>query len=214
MALFPYQPGIQPLGQFDLIDQYMATIKGGECGTLFAAPKVNSASEKAAYDVLNDGYTNVVQVKRVAIAPSIADANVRPLWLLDEGKSGYGVLFGSVIGTPVGLSTTGTNLGPSTTSGSGKVTAYDKPGIFAISTDAVDTSADGLVMTNTNCVPGAKIQPQHDGVLTVSTAGTAVNVTIGRFVEFEVMPFLVTTPPSLIGATKSATRVIIAYHVE
>ena len=137
-----------------------------------------------------------------------------PLWLLDEGTTGYGVLFGSVIGSPVGLSTTGTNLGPHTTAGSGKVTCWSYPGIYAISVDAVDTSADGLVITNANCDPGAKVQPQSNGVLTVSTAGTAVDVTVGRLMEFETKPFLVTTPSSLITATESAVRVVIAYHVE
>jgi hypothetical protein len=213
MSLKILQPGIQPLGQYDVLDSYLSLIKGGEVGTLFAAARVNSSSEKAAFDVL-DGYTNVTDVQRAAVAPRVNATTARPLWLLDDGTSGYGTLFGQVIGTPVGLSTTGTNLGPHTAAGSGKVTCWDKPGLYGISVDAVDTSADGLVLTNASCDPGAKIQPQATGVLTLDSAATAVDVTVGRFVEFETSPFLVTTPPSLVGATEAAVNVIVSYNVE
>jgi len=212
MALKIYQPGIQPLGQFDVLDSYASLIKGGEVGMLFSASRVNTASEKAAYDVL-DGYTNTTDVQRVAVAPRVNTSSVRPLWLLDEGTTGYGVLFGAVIGSPVGLSTTGTNLGPHTTAGSGKVTCWDKPGLYAVSVDAVDTSATGLVLTNAACVPGVAVKPLPTGVLTQNGAGV-VNVTVARFVEFETSPFLVTTPPSLVGATEAAVNVVISYRVE
>ena len=139
---------------------------------------------------------------------------MRPLWLLDEGTRGYGTLFGQVIGVPAGLSTVGTNLGPHTAAGSGKVTCWDKPGLYAVSVDAVDTSADGLVVTNTNLVPGLALCPQTDGKLTPTTSGTALAVNVGRFVEFETQPFLVTTPPSLVGATEAAIRAIFSYMVE
>lgn len=213
MALYIYEPGVQPLGQFDCLDAYLSGIKGGEVGTLFGAARVNSANEKAAFDVL-DGYTNLTDVQRAAVANRVNNANVRPLWLLDDGTTGYGTLFGQTIGTPVGLLATGTNLGPHTAAASGKVTCWDKPGLYAVSVDAVDTSADGLVLTNANCDPGAAIRPEATGVLTLSTAGTAVAVTVGRFVEFETSPFLVTTPPSLVGATEAATRVVVSYRVE
>lgn len=217
MALHIYQPGIQPLGQFDVLDGYIDgtydTILGGEVGTIFAASRTVSTTEKAAYDVL-DGYSNATDQQRSAVANSIDDNSVRPLWLLDDGLAGYGTLFGQVIGTPVGLSATGTNLGPHTAAASGKVTCWDKPGLYAVSVDAVDTSADGLVITNANCDPGVAMQPQYDGTLTLSTAATAVDVTVGRFMEFETSPFLVTTPPSLVGATEAAVRVVFSYMVE
>jgi len=213
MALYIYQPGNQPLGQFDGYDTILSTLRGGEIGTVMALPRVNSAAERAAYDVL-DGYTNVTDVQRVGITSRITDANVRPLWLLDEGTTGYGTLFGQVIGTPVGLSTTGTNLGPHTAAGSGKVTCWDKPGLYAISVDAVDTSADGIVLTNILCDPGVAVSPQLTGVMTLRSAATALAVNVGRFLEFETRPFLVTTPPSLVGGTEAAVRVVISYHVE
>jgi len=212
MALYIYQPGNQPLGQFDVLDTKLAGIKGGEIGTLTTASKLNSASEKAAFDVL-DGYTNSADPKRPAVTTAITGATLRPLWLLDEGTTGYGTLFGQVIGTPVGLSVTGTNLGPHTAAASGKVTCWDKPGLYAVSADAVDTTAvTGLVLSNPNCVPGLKVRPNASGVLTDTTGGV-VDVEVARFVEFETSPFLVTTPPSLVGATIAAVRVVISYNV-
>ena len=215
MALKIYQPGIQPLGQFDVVDGYLSStyIKGGEVGTLFSASRTVSATEKAAHDAL-DGYTNLTDVYRAAVAPRVNANTDRPIWLLDDGTTGYGTLFGQVIGTPAGLLTTGTNLGPHTAAASGKVTCWDKPGIYGVSVDAVDTTAStGLVMGNSSCDPGAAIYPLPTGVLTQST-GTKVDVVVGRFIEFETSPFLVTTPASLVGATEAAVNVVFNFTVE
>lgn len=218
MALYPLQ-AVYPMGQFDLVDAY--SVKGGEVGSLFEEPRTNSITEKAAYDA-RDGYT--YNLKRVAVAPFVdAAGSKRPLWLLDDGTSGYGTLFGTLIGQTVGLCTgqgTGYScasaLGPATYAGSGKVTCWHIPGLYAISADAVDTTATtGLVLTNANALPGAAVYPKQTGVLTLSNGVDAVTaVTVGRFVEFETYPFLVTTPPSLVGATQSVTRIILNYHVE
>lgn len=212
MALKILQPGVQPAGQFDVLDGYLDGILGGEVGTLFQASRVNTASEKAARDAL-DGYTNVSAVTRAAVANRVNSATVRPLWLLDEGKVGYGTLFGQVVGTPVGLSTTGTNLGPHTAAASGKVTCWHQPGLYAVSVDAVNTAVDGLVLTNAACVPGLEIQPLATGKLTPAGSGGAVNVEVARFVEFESSPFLVNTPASLVGAAEAAVNVVIHYNV-
>lgn len=220
MALYLLQPGVQPLGQFDILDSYASLVLGGEVGTLFAAARTNSSSEKAAADAL-DGYTNATDVKRAAVAPWIRYSTTRPLWLLDEGIAGYGTLFGTLIGQTAGLctgkgdaSTCASTLGPSTLSGSGKVTCWDKPGLYGVSMDAVDGSGDGLVLTNASCDPGAKIDVEGTGDLTLSTASTAMGVTVGRFVEFVTRPFLVTTPPSLVGAAESALGLVFSFHVE
>ena len=219
MALKIYQSGIQPLGQFDVLDSYLTLVKGGEVGTLFSASRTVTADEKAVYDVL-DGYTNVTDQYRVAVAPRVNASTDRPIFLLDDGITGYGTLFGTLIGSPGGLCTgrgTGascaTSLGPHTSSGSGKVTCWDKPGVYAVSVDAVDTSASGLVLTNASCDPGVAIKPLGTGVLTQNGSGV-VNVTVGRFMEFETSPFLVTTPPSLVGAAEAAVNVVFHYEVE
>lgn len=218
MALYPLQAQL-PAGQFDVLDEYSSLINGGEVGTLFGAARANSVSEKSAYDV-KDGYDYNLQ--RAAVAPRVNSSTVRPLWLLDEGIAGYGTLFGSLIASPVGLCTgkgsaasCASSLGPSTMAGSGKVTCWHIPGLYAVSADAVDTTAStGLVMSNSNAVPGAVIKPLPTGVLTLTNGSGAVAVTVARFVEFETSPFLVTTPASLVGATESVVRVIINYFVE
>jgi len=217
MALYIYQPGIQPLGQFDCLDGYLDgtydTILGGEVGTVYGASRTNTADEKAAKDAL-DGYTNATDVLRVAVANSIEAYTQRPLWLLDDGTLGYGTLFGQVIGTPAGLLTTGTNLGPHTAAASGKITCWDKPGLYAISVDAVSTAADGIVLTNAACDPGTAIRPLANGTLGLTSTAGVLAVTVGRFLEFETSPFLVTTPPSLVGATEAAVRVVLSFMIE
>jgi len=216
MALYIYQSGVQPLGQFDMLDTELSSVKGGEIGTVTAAARTNSTTEKAAFDVL-DGYTNLTDVKRTVVTTTIS-TGLRPLWLLDDGTTGYGTLFGQVIGTPVGLSTTGTNLGPHTAAASGKMTCWDKPGLYAVSMDAVDTHATlGLVMANASCDPGAALYATAAGLLTPTSARSASGSTtelVGRFLEFETSPFLVTTPPSLVGATEAAVRAVFSYNVE
>ena len=220
MALHIYQPGIQPLGQFDMLDSYLAganIVLGGEIGTLTTATRNVTTAEKAAYDVLDGYVAPAASALRTALTKGLQN-QVRPLWLLDDGTTGYGTLFGQVIGTPVGLLTTGTNFGPHTAAGSGKVTAWDKPGIYAITMDAVDTHVtQGLVLANLLCVPGAPLRPTALGLLT-PTQGRAVGAAAGnivaRFVEFETRPFLVTTPASIVGATETPLRAIISYNVE
>lgn len=213
MALKLAQPGIQPLGQFDCLDGYLSTILGGEVGTLYEASRTNTSSESAAFDAL-DGYTNSTSLTRVAVANRVNASTQRPLWLLDEGTTGYGTLFGQVIGTPAGLSTTGTNLGPHTAAASGKVTCWDKPGLYKVSVDAVNTAADGLVFSNSSVVPGLELHVLNNGKLTPAGSTGAVAVEVGRFVEFETSPFLVTTPNSLVDATEAVENAIFHFKVE
>ena len=214
MALKILQPGIQPLGQFDIVDGYMTVVKGGEVGTLTTASRTNTSSEKAAADAL-DGYVNDGgTIKRAAVTLFLSSVT-RPLWLVDDGTSGYGTLFGQVIGTVGGLSTTGTNLGPHTSYASGKVTCWDKPGLYGVSLDAADTdSTHGLTPTNTTLTPGDPIYPMATGVLTPHLA-SSIGAVVGRFVEFETTAVsLVRTPASLVGATNAIEYAVFSYSVE
>ena len=214
MALHILQPGIEPIGHFDLIDSYQSALLGGEVGTVFGVTRTNTSTEVAAYDA-RDGYDHVSNVHRVGVANSINASTARPLWLLDEGTLGYGTLFGQVIGTPAGLSTTGTNIGPHTAAGSGKVTCWDKPGIYAVSVDAVNTAADGLTLTSSITLsPGLEIRCLKSGKLTPVGSTGAVAVEVGRFLEFETSPYLVRTPNSLVGATEAAERMVFNFKVE
>lgn len=217
MALKILNPGVQPLGQFDFEDGYLLSVKGGEICTLVALSRTNTATEKAAADAL-DGYTNITQQKRAGLTLNIAVSTARPLWLTDDGIAGYGTLFGQVIGTPAGLATTGTGLGPHTASGSGKVTAWDKPGLYAVTLDAVDTHvSSGLVPANAALVPQKALYPTILGLLT-PTSGRSVGAagpTVARFVEFETTArSLVRTPASLVGAAEVFEHAVISYYVE
>ena len=96
MALRTLQPGIQPVGQFDLMDGY--TVLGGEIGTAWRASRSNTATERAAFDVMQ-GITNTTDNKRLTVMPYLSQNGLRPLWLLDDGTPSYGTLFGGIVGS-------------------------------------------------------------------------------------------------------------------
>lgn len=230
MALKLLQPGIQPLGQFDGLDSDVLTLKGGEVVSFCAVttsgqPGVTSAGQdQAAYDSF-DGYVNVASTfKRPAVTrlwdgthlPSdghtaLATATGRPLMLSDEGISGYGTLFGAVVGGTVGqqvngplpTQVTGALLGPHTATGSGKVTCWDKPGLYAVSLDATDGYLQPTVTTLT---VGNPLGFTSTGLLTPSSSANDISagaVKVGHLVEFNTNGSLVTTPNYLVAALNS-----------
>jgi len=216
MSLKLLQPGIQPLGQFDGLDTEATYLKGGEIVT-FTSVVTGVSTDKASYDVF-DGY--VTPNKRAVVTATVA-TSARPLMLADEGTTGYGTLFGSVVGGTVGLvSTGGAALGPHTATGSGKVTCWDKPGLYAVSLDACDTAAaDGLTPTNTSLATGASLTfapaTLKGGQLTPvgSTLANSNTVVVGHFVEFVTNGSLVTTPNYLASALSSArTYAFAVFH--
>ena len=229
MALKLLQPGTQPLGQFDGYDTDFLTVKGGEVCTFgsvltFGQPGVTqSGYDKAAYDAF-DGYVNPSAVAKrpvvthtfgsgtTGVLPNVAamGTSPRPLMLTDDGILGYGTLFGSVVGGTVGQQVNGPNtftgaiLGPHTATGSGKITCWDKQGLYAVSLDATDTNAStGLQPTNTSLDVGSVVQFNTSGQLTSSTGSGASGVTVARLVEFATNGSLVTTPNSLVAALNS-----------
>lgn len=216
MALFPLNPGAQPLGQMDLVDTEQSSILGGEVMTLTAASRVNTSTEKAAADVL-DGYlydTTPDVLNRVGVTRASAAANY-PLYLSDDGTAGYGTLFGQVIGTPAGLLTVGTNIGPHTAAGSGKVTLWDKPGRYAVTTDA---AASDFI----SAIPALGLTPGEVLGFGSSTdlgklchndcSNLVTNSGVGYLVEVGSLPSLVTTPNRLVGATESFDRFELEFH--
>lgn len=202
MALKVLQSGIQPLGQFDCLDADLSSIKGGEVMSFTTA----ATSDKGAADSNNDGYLNsglklVVGLKKT---PSTAAT----LMLADEGTSGYGTLFGTVVGGTVGqVVTGGAVLGPHTATGSGKITCWDKPGLYAVTLDACDTTTStGLVTNNASLVPGTALGPNTSGLLTPSNGtGYDAATRCGKFVSFETDRSLVSTPNRLVQALNSPT---------
>lgn len=199
MSLKLLQPGGQPLGQFDGLDTEVLTLKGGEVVT-FTSVVATSATDKSAFDSF-DGY--VSPNKRVVVTKTLG-ASVRPLMLADDGVTGYGTLFGTVVGGVAGQVTAGgAVLGPHTATGSGKVTCWEKPGLYAVSLDAVDTTAStGLVPTNTTLATGDALYATTAGLLTPVSSGNSTRL-VGRFVDFDTNGSLVTTPNTLVGGLRS-----------
>lgn len=202
MALRILNPGIQPLGQFDGYDADYLTLLGGEVVTFRTA--LLGGPDKAAADAL-DGYVrNGSSLYRAAVTKTLV-SGTRPLMLADEGTVGYGTLFGQVVGGVGGQVTGGSQLGPHTATASGKVTCWDKPGLYAVTLDACDTDAtNGLQPTNTALTVGTALYATSAGVLTPQ-AGSAFEggKVVGRFVEFMTNGSLVTTPNQLVAAMNS-----------
>lgn len=205
MSLKLLQPGNQPLGQFDGLDSEVLTLKGGEVVTLVSS--LLSNNDKAAKDSF-DGYTNASSTPARPVVTKTLVATSRPLFLADEGITGYGTLFGSVVGGTIGQNVTGAVLGPHTATGSGKVTCWDKPGLYAVSLDACDTNAStGLQPTNVNTTVavGAPLYFTSAGLLTPTIASSpgGAGPVVGRFVAFETTGSLVTTQSSMVAALNS-----------
>lgn len=201
MALKILQPGIQPLGQFDALDSQVTSCLGGEVAS-FTYVSTAAGVDDAAADV-GDGYVAQANTRPAATTTLVSGA--RPLFLVDEGTTGYGTLFGQVVGASVGKTVTGgTVLGPHTATGSGKWTLWDKPGLYAVTLDAVDTTLNsGLVPTNPALVGGDALYATAAGLLTPNSGAAFQAVVVARFLEFTGDGSLVTSPRSLVQALNS-----------
>lgn len=215
MALFPLQPGMHPLGQIDVVDTELTSILGGEVMTLTTASRTNTATETASADAL-DGYTYADALLRPASTRASTAAQF-PLYLADDGNSpDYLTYFGSLTGAlGLGGSETGTVIGPHTASGSGKITLWDKPGLFAVTVSALAADFVSTIPVVAGLAPGLALgfgsgadigKLCHDGCSN-KVAATGV----GRFVEFSADPSLVTTPNRLVGASENFTRLVIQW---
>jgi hypothetical protein len=204
------QPGIQPLGQFDMKDDDVSSVVGGEVAAFESG--------------LDDGYAADVKDPgpQVFLSLGKADkADERPVWgLVDEGSSaglgvrGYGTMFGQVIGGTVGqgtgvgtLSSTGAVVvGPSTMFGSGKATLWTKPGLYGVTQDAwVATAYDGASVNQ--AVHGE----DGTGKLQADTApdGDYVAYFLGSSKDTS----LVSTPSYYAGVTPSTSEYAVLYLV-
>jgi hypothetical protein len=215
MALYVLQPGLQPLGQYDFLDADLTSVLGGELGVWGEASRTNTAAEKAAADAL-DGYvadqvdagdgTATRPVLQLGDSGSTAAA---AHYLLDDGSANYGTLYGELVGNPVGLATTGTALGPHSAQGSGKVTAWDKPGLYAVSTDALAADVLGGANLNDTPLPGELLyRAAATGRLTRTVSA---NLKAATFVELASDGSLVTTPGRLVGASEAFDRVVVQF---
>ncbi len=220
MALKLKQPGIQPLC-YDGYDSDYLTITGGEIGRLVGVPYVFPGSpDRAAFDVF-DGYTGTPTHFRPAVSRvlPVTATTYRPLFLLDEGTTGYGTMLGTVVGGVVGqIVTGGANLGPHTATGSGKVTCWDKPGLFGVTLDSVATSINP---TTSNPMPGDPLYANTTGNLTLTSGESFDNSSgsptiVGRFVEFSTNGSFVTTPSYMVNPAiiRGLTEMVFHFRIE
>jgi hypothetical protein len=223
MALYILQPGIQPLGQFDFLDGDLASVVGGMIGVWGAVSRTSTA-DLAAFDA-KDGYasSSVSESSNAATRPvlQIADGgagdNSKEMFLLDDGIAGYGTLFGSTISM---FDPTGSAIGPHTDKASGKVTAWDKPGLYAATFEACYTATlaqnlgnGTLAATGDTPAPG-DILYRHSTTGKICRADTATSPTlnkIGVYVEHATNGSLVTTPAKLVGASEVFDRIVFNY---
>ena len=155
MALILLQPGIQPLGQFDLDDDDATACVGGQVGVL-AALELPPGDGYAA-DVGDVGPRLQVQLDSVANTSDGAlglTVDSAGMWgLVDEGSTGYGTLFGTVIGGTAGQ---GTGFGTRSTSGvvvvgpdsnmaSGKCTLWSQAGLYGVTADGFEAGTAAAV---------------------------------------------------------------------
>ncbi len=182
------QEGIQPLGQYDAYASF--TPKGGEVGVLISTG-TNS-----------DGY-------QVLAVRGATTGDKGPFYLVDDGLLGYGVYFGNTVTrTDTGFSSgadTATRLGPTSYAASGKLTLWDKPGVYAVTLDALFDSESSLKAA----VPGAALTVDAStSKLKLGTMGSAVGLGLATVITFKVDESLVTTG----GAVVAHKKLVISFN--
>lgn len=216
MALVLLNPGVNPLGQFDGYTGETLNFNGGEICTWAAMPWPAAGAQ----DVDSDGYIPSSTLGKMVpgVSRALLSSTTKPFFLSDEGTKHYGTLFGAVVGGSVGQQVNGPNtytgavLGPHTATGSGKVTIWDKPGLYGVTLDAVDASADGLVPNSTTALTvGSTLtftgSSYSGGAGCLTPVGSSHQVSgapvVGRLASFETNGSLVTTPQTLVAALNS-----------
>ena len=120
MALLMVQEGVQPAGQYDNLDGYAPL--GGEVYVLYS-----KGADAGGFQI-------------VAARPAVTGDGYS-FYLVDDGLTGYGVLFGNTVTrTATGFASgadSATRLGPHSAAGSLKLTLWDKPGLYAVTLDAL-----------------------------------------------------------------------------
>jgi hypothetical protein len=185
MALKLLNPGLRPLGMFDLNDDDAGLLVGGEYVEL---QQDDFATEAYAADVGQQAdATGMVNFTRKVRAAGTLGG------LADEGGDEYGTLFGSLIGQNAGRSTQyglvngAVVLGPETDRASGKVTVWATPGLYGVTDqdatlDAANANADlaataaGLLTTAGGEKVATYVAAMSDTSL-VSTTATAAGET-------------------------------------
>jgi len=221
MALKLLNPGVRPLGTFDLDDAFAGTLQGGEYVELLADATPGPLVEGYAADVGAVG----------PMGPGAGAGLVAPiLWnftpatatsenlggLADEGVNEYGTLFGQLIGSNVGQATVingAVVLGPSTERASGKVTVWHAPGLYGVSGTPATGGNDGA---GTDALSGATVANApvyaHDAAPSIGNLIlTLTNDSLGCFVGQVADSSLVSTTTVAAGLGATAESFAVYY---
>jgi len=200
MSLFILNNVGQPFGAFDGYDLLISTVLGGEVAQL--VPYAVSGSDLAAKDV-GDGYLEAPQLVRPIVTTTFTGGSGEgPFYLTDDGSSqtvgnqsvGYGTLFGVVVGGTAGqVVSGGTALGPSSATGSGKITLWKNPGLYGVTLNALNAS----LTPSAAVTVGTPLYYDATGHLCLSAQKVGSAVSVARAVEFSTGDTLVTTPKNL-----------------
>ena len=220
MALVLHNTMDRPFGQFDSLDASAGSYKGGEVVCLTHVVAGASATDEATADVIEDGYVPAAgSPVRPAIDFARTSTSGPPLFLSDDGTAHYGTLFGVVIGAVAGQTSYGpgggTNLGPNTDTGSGKVTCWWQSGLYGVTLDAVDTTAgSGLLPSNGSMSVGKPLYYTSVGLLTPNAAAVASCPIVGYFSEFQTTGALVTSQQFMVAALNSPSGDVTSIQQE
>lgn len=200
MALRLKFPPFTNIGNFDVLDEDLAGLLGGE---VLGLTYVAAADDKASVDV-EDGYVSYATQTRPAATRQLT-SGMRPLFLCDTGTANYGSLFGQAVGGSVGQQVSGgTQFGPPIDYWSGKSALWGAEGMYSVTLDACDTNAGtGLQPTNPTLAGNAALYATSTGLLTPNALVAFEAVVLGRFMGFDVSGSKVTTPASLREAVNS-----------
>ena len=183
MALKLLNPGLRPLGMFDLDDADSGALVGGEFVELTDDDPATEAYAADVAQLMRGG--NTLSMKRDSSTAG------RLGGLADEGGEqgeGYGTLFGSLIGANAGQATQQSGavvIGPSTDRASGKVTVWATPGLYGVTdqTDSLEPAVSNAALFGT----------ANTGLLTTTTVDDQVAVYVGAMSD-----------TSLVSTTNSA----------
>ncbi|MDB2481564.1 hypothetical protein N9W84_00190 [bacterium] len=194
MGLKLLQPSLRPLGQFDVKDADLDAIQGGKYVELEDA----GATEGYAADVGQVGPLSPAASATTAFEALTFALNSRTEGnmggLADDGTTGYGTLYGTVIGGTAGqgtglgaLSTKGVvTVGPTSALASGKVTVWHAPGLYGVDTAAMATANPVDTDTALNAPIYARAAAQADkGSLSDSStlAGVQMAINVGSVTD-------------------------------
>lgn len=190
MALKLLNPGLRPLGMFDLDDESNGALVGGEYVELQQADEDDAEAYAADVGQLTD------TGGMLSFAPATSSTALGGL--ADEGVDEYGTLFGSLIGANTGKATSQSGavvIGPATDRASGKVTVWAQAGLYGVSGDA-------CTFDDTPLAANAAVDADA-GVLGGTGAGAQMGIYVGAM-----------TDSSLVSTTNAAAGLAAAteYH--